>query len=315
MISWIIAILIPLTVNAYTKTPESECTWVDLRNEALGSVRNQGEIYWCYAFTAADVLQHTFNIKEKISAADLAINYNSSTPGRIVDIFTNHGPPHQTGFNAVTFIRGMKEGYCPEKVLPSEKWTKVIQGVEEEVLMSQAVKDIFSLIKIKKSLNADNLPFYYKFKNVGKNEFLSLIKNNNPRVFYSQLRNLVCQNDRIPFEKILKVKMLPRGSDIFTTINNQLSSGHLVSVDYDARILVNKHHRGISLNELHTSGIVGRRWNSEKKSCEFLIRDSYGEQCTDYDPSYDCEDGYVWLNELLIYPNLTSIVFLLKELR
>jgi len=86
-------------------------------------------------------------------------------------------------------------------------------------------------------------------------------------------------------------------------------------VDYDARILVNKHHRGISLNELHTSGIVGRRWNSEKKSCEFLIRDSYGEQCTDYDPSYDCEDGYVWLNELLIYPNLTSIVYLLKELR
>jgi hypothetical protein len=314
---WIMAFLISLTIpfrgEAYTKTLESECTPVDLRNETLGPIRNQGEISWCYAFTAADVLQHTFGLKEIISAADLAISYNTSTTGQIVDIFTNHGPPHQTGFNLIAFKMALAQGYCPEEVLPSEKWIKVTEKNSEEVPLSVATKEIHGLIKKKNELTLNNLPFYYQFKNVGKKEFLSLIKQNSPKSFYNKLRNTICKDDKMPFQGERKVNMHLRGPQIFSSINHQLSLGHLVSMDYDARILENRNHRGINLNELHTSSLVGRRWNRVERSCEYLIRDSYGDQCTDYDPSYACEGGEVWISEKLIYPNLTSIVYLLPS--
>ena len=131
MISGLIALLISFTVSAYIKTPEPECSSVDLRNETLGPIRNQGEISWCYAFTAADVLQHTFGLNEIISPADLAISYNTTPVGQIIDIFTNHGPLHQTGFNLVTFKKAMEEGHCPEDIFPSEKWIKVTKDKEE----------------------------------------------------------------------------------------------------------------------------------------------------------------------------------------
>jgi len=315
MISGLIALLISFTVSAYIKTPEPECSSVDLRNETLGPIRNQGEISWCYAFTAADVLQHTFGLNEIISPADLAISYNTTPVGQIIDIFTNHGPLHQTGFNLVTFKKAMEEGHCPEDIFPSEKWIKVTKDKEESVLLSQAVKEIHELIQKKNKLHLNNLPFYYQFKNVGKEKFLSLIKQNSPKSFYPQLRNTVCKNDRTSFEKKFMVKMLLRNAQIFSSINDQLSLGHLVSMDYDARILADRKHRGISLSELHTSSLVARRWNKDENSCEYLVRDSYGDQCSDYDPSYVCEGGEVWLNERLIYPSLTSVVYLLSNSR
>jgi hypothetical protein len=315
MISGLLALLISFTVSAFIKTPESQCTFVDLRNETLGPIRNQGEISWCYAFTAADILQHKFGLKEIISPADLAISYNTTSAGQIIDIFTNHGPPHQTGFNLVTFKKAMVDGYCPEDIFPSEKWMKVTKDKEEWVLLSQAVREIQELIQKKNQLQLNNLPFYYRFKNVEKETFLSLIKQNSPKSFYTQLRNTVCQNDRTKFDKNFKVKMLLRNTQIFSSINNQLSIGHLVSMDYDARILANRKHWGISLSELHTSSLVARRWNKEENSCEYLVRDSYGDQCSDYDPSYVCEGGEVWLNEKLIYPSLTSVVYLLSPSR
>src|SRR4051794_19679707 len=91
---------IPTLVYAYTPTPEIECTPLDIRNETLGKVRNQGAISWCFAFTASDMLSYTFE-KERISAADVALNYNESLAGRIMSTVMPNGSPHETGFNKV----------------------------------------------------------------------------------------------------------------------------------------------------------------------------------------------------------------------
>lgn len=314
MKKWIFLLLIPAFAYGYIPTSQNECSPLDIRNETLGHVKNQGQISWCFAFTASDMLSYTFD-KQRISAADVALNYNESLVGRIMSTVDPNGTPHETGFTKVALIKAMKDGLCPESVFPSEKWIKVTNGKEEEILMPVAMKEIAELHKKRKELTEKNLPFYFKFKNIDAKNFLSYLQTKHLRNFYQSLRLKACENDRESFDARWKTKMVFRNKGIFRRVNEQLELGRMVGLDYDSRILENRQHRGVKLSELHTSGIVGRRWNEERKSCEFLIRDSRGIQCTRYDQSYDCHEGQLWLGESEIYGNMTSIVYMLSTPR
>jgi hypothetical protein len=311
MKKWILCLLLPSIVYGYSASDKSSCTDLNLDTASLGKVRNQGKISWCYAFTAADMLQYTFGISDKISAADIATNYNNSSVGKIMDLFLDYGQPHETGFNKVALIQGMKSGHCSESSFPSEEWIKVTSGQEEKILMPQAIEEIKKLYQLRKNLTLSNLPFYFKFKNVDKKTFLSILQTKNKiKHFFTELRNKACESDRVEFDKRLKVKMVFRNKNIFRRINSQLDSGRIVGIDYDSRVLLNTQNQTRKISELHTSSIIGRRWNSEKNSCEFLLRNSWGEGCQRYDESIECQEGNVWLGESSLFRNMTSIVYI-----
>ncbi len=132
---WFLLVLLPTIAYSYVATQEHDCKNIDLRNEILGKVRNQGPIAWCYAFSAADMLNEHYQIAEKISAADVAIGYNQSNIGLFMrwldaNLISRKDPDikkeaHQTGFNKKALLEAMEDGWCPESVFPSEKWTKV----------------------------------------------------------------------------------------------------------------------------------------------------------------------------------------------
>jgi hypothetical protein len=312
---WILTLFIPSLVMAFGPTPEHSCSTIDLRNESLGKVRDQGDTSWCYAFSSADILQRTYDLKHQISATDIALLYNESTVGEVMDVFLNYGTPHQTGFAKVAMMKAMNNGYCPETVFPSENWIRVKEKKEVAVPVMQAFQEINKLHRIRKYLNLANLPYYYKFKNVDKKKFLFLIQTKKLKDVYSKLRTTVCKDNRISFDIKWKTKMVLRHKNIFWDLNEQLSLGRVVALDYDARILRDKNHKGYHLDWLHTSNILARRWNPEQASCEYLIRDSYGDQCLKYDPSYVCEGGQVWINENRIFRNMTSINYLLSPIQ
>ena len=312
MKKWIFLLAFPTIVHAYYPTAEKSCTEIDLRNDTLASVRDQGGISWCYAFTASDMLAYTFDKAERISAADLALNYNNSLIGRIMTGVDPNGTPHETGFNKVALSKAMKNGFCPEEVFPSENWIKVSNGKEEIIPMPQAMKEIADLHKDRNELTLENLPFHIAFKNVDREKFLELLKTKKLTTFYNNLRHTACADDRQNFDTRWKVKMAIRNPKIFLRLSEQLELGRIVGLDYDSRILKNYESRGVKLSELHTSSIVGRRWNREHESCEYLIRDSHGVQCTRYDQRYECENGNVWLKESQIYGSMTSLVYMLS---
>ena len=315
----------------FQKTPQSSCSPLDLRNETLPNIRDQKKVAWCYAFTAADMLTYTFNLPEMASAADVAINYNDSELGlllRWVQRTFGRRPdqgeqevfmmPHQTGFNSVALERAMRDGYCPERIFPSDSWIKMTKNGdkwnETNVNLKNAMLDIFGLLKNQQSLTVENLPFYFHFKNVESAEdFFNLIKGQTPSTFYSKLRKEVCKHDRIKFQHRYQSMMYIKDPAVFTIMNKQLNRGRLVGIDYDLRILSDRRNNTVSLGQLHTSSIVGRRWNQSENECQYLIRDSHGNQCTRYDASYECLGGQVWINEGLIYPNLTSLVYFDKK--
>lgn len=65
---------------------------------------------------------------------------------------------------------------------------------------------------------------------------------------------------------------------------------------------------------LHASVIVGRRFNQESKSCEFLVRDSYGPNCEDSNgrPRYrvPCENGSFWVDDRKLIAELRSLTWI-----
>lgn len=312
MFKWpILFLTLPALCFAYSPTAKDQCQSLDLRNSTLGKVRDQGKIAWCYAFTASDMLGFAFDEASRISAADIALNYNTSFLGRVIDIFSGKGIPHETGFTKTALNRSMKEGFCPEEIFPSDNWVKVTADGEEVIPMPEAMKEIKLLHDRRQELTSSNLPYYFKFRNIGPAEFLSLLQTKNLRRFYTSLRGEVCRDNRVSFPVRWKVKMAFRNKKIFYRINEQLSLGRLVGLDYDARILDNKDHRGVKLSELHTSSIVGRRWDDENNSCEYLIRNSYGESCSRYDESYECQEGNLWLGESQVYGSMISVVYML----
>jgi hypothetical protein len=317
---------------AYEATPEKSCTSLDLRTPLLKEIRNQKSVSWCYAFTGADMLTYTFDLPEQISAADIAINYNDSSLGSLVRwINITFGGrnqsstetfmmAHQNGFNKVALERGMRDGFCPERVFPSESWVKMVrEGTGFREMKSDlrpAMLDIYKLLQVQKTLTASNLPYYFHFKNVeSPTEFLALIKDQTIDSFYSKLRAQVCQHDRIPFAKKYPVSMEFKSRNTFVSINKNLSLSRLVGMDYDDRITSDRTNRGVTVKELHTSAIVGRRWNAERNECAYLIRDSRGAGCSRYDQSYECLGGQIWMEESLLYPNIVSTVTVLAPKR
>lgn len=317
----------PAMALAYTPSSQQECSSLDLRNSFIYEIRNQKEVAWCYAFTGADMLAYTYQSSEKISAADMAIGYNETKLGKLIRWFdvnvmnrSDHVRKlraHQMGLNKFSLKNALKDGTCPERVFPSEAWVKMTRTetgwTESSVPLDQAMIDIALLHSKRKKLTTETLPYYYSFKNVGADNFVQLLQTKNVARFYSSLRQVVCKDDRQPYDTKWKVKMTLKNRSIFRTISEQLEQGRLVGIDYDNRVLEDNTHAGVSLAKLHTSSLIGRRWNHEKNSCEFLIRDSYGNQCEKYDPSYGCEGGNVWISESKIYSNIVSAVYMLSE--
>jgi hypothetical protein len=124
---------------------------------------------------------------------------------------------------------------------------------------------------------------------------------------------VVCKDDRTEFSERFETMMYVKDGLTFSTMNKQLNRFRMIGIDYDSRLLENSQNTSISLSELHTSSIVARRWNDGQSECQYLVRDSYADQCQEYDASYECEGGQVWIDESKIYSNLLSFVYIIKK--
>jgi hypothetical protein len=324
---WLSIALLAVSFSAlaYNKSTPQECSPLSLEAKLNSDTRNQREVAWCYAFTSADILGASYQLPVPVSAADVALRYNKSMPAKIVQFFRRIGSgyaddpierylPHQTGFSKVAIERMYKDGWCPESVFPSELWERNIRSstgwVKSQVPLRQAFRDLLELSKNKNDLTVGNLPYFYSFKNIQTPEvFLSLLKKYKYDEFMQQLRLTACKNDRHSLPQRYPVLMVVKNPGVFNRVHSQLESGRVIGLDYDSRILRKFENYKLSLANLHTSVLLGRQWNSERNECEYLVRDSYGTKCEDYDSGARCNRGYVWLPESIVYKNMTSIVY------
>ena len=307
------------SVFHYSATPEEECNSIDFRNSFSLKIRNQHEVAWCFAHSAADYLQYTFKLPDQISAADIAINYSKSNWSKfsnfLVRVFkkSHRNEPNEDGLIKFAVQKILPQGYCLEKLLPSETWTFIDTNTKQrkEVEILDAVSDIFNLLnKVKKGEinNAQELPFFYSFEKIDQELFFKLLLTSKKKNVLEKIRNAACINERVPYPHNLKIKMEFKNKNIFENMNQEFENQNPVSIDFYSKILKNIDKQVNPFGSLHTVLLYGRNFDYKTNECRYLIKNSYGENCSTYDSKLKCEAGYIWIPEHTLFKSMTSQV-------
>ena len=280
-------------------------------------MRNQGDISWCYAHTAADYLQFFNRIPVQISAADIAVNYNLRSWPRFLRWLRGTLIP-DSGFRRSAISDISEVGYCPEEYFPSETWVKRIMtgknaGKTFNIALGTAVKEI---VELKKHIDAGfylvprDLPFVYEFKDVNHQQFYDAIFTQPSGNVLDELRSAACDAHRKSFPKFIPdMTMSFKSSDSFDQVHRLLNQHLALSIDYFYGVLENVDQYSHAFTELHTSLLMGQRYNSETQECQYLIKNSYGTDCSSYDHRNQCEGGFIWVGEAALSNAMTSIVY------
>ncbi len=297
------------------------CTSVDFRNEFPIKMRDQKSLAWCFAHASADNLQFAEKTNVQISAADIAINYGKSSSSKIINLFqrwTSQGSseeerPNEYGLAKFASQMIIEQGYCPESYFPSEDWQRVMaNGQVKAVEIASATKDIYVLaadIKNRKISSPSQLPYYYQFKNVDAITFFNILAKYDKEKILDQIRTAACDSVRVPFRKNIDVDMKLNISGMIKSMNQSLSAGRAFSLDLYSQIFSNIDDNKNNLANLHTVIVYGRKYDAARRQCLYLVKNTYSESCSGYDPRLRCERGYLWFPGAVLQKNMTSAVF------
>lgn len=274
-----------ISAAAYTKELKS-CTAVDLR-PGLGPVREQDSVGWCYAFSAADLF--SYKLKQRISAADIAFTYNKSF---LNDLFRYFGKDESTfsgGIDRVAMDEAQEKGLCLEKDLSSED--------NENSMFATLLSDIDRLGRYKiKQPNPDCDMLYDRtktiFPNVNIEDLQNILSTSSKTNFIDSLVNKTCASRIKTSFKTTRIENNDP-QKFGNLIDEQLASQNPLTLSYDANVLYD-HNSRPSVYQ-HSSVIAGRKFNQKTGQCEYLIRNSWGRGCSQYDPNLSCEEGNIWV--------------------
>lgn len=281
------------------------CTDIDLRNSALGPPRNQGSMYWCSSFAAADML--SYKIGKRISALDVAIQYYDqfgykyNEKGSEIKLYEQ-----SYGDTPINVMAALEKGLCLEKDLPSDDYSNIelydlLKKIDSFYTQYNDIENISCSGDIEADLNKI-------FPELQFEEFIKIVENVQSTSFFNELADASCKRRFKPKRKY-KTKLFEREDTkpekLLDIINKQLSKKNIMSIGYDGRMLT-----GDEKIWAHDSTIVGRRFNETTKQCEYLIRNSYGSGCGGYNARFDCDKGNIYVPEAEIKKWILDIAYL-----
>ena len=304
-----------------------ECSNVDLREKFPDQVRDQAKISWCYAFTSADQLKFHEKSAQTFSAPHVALEYNQTWPGltvrnmvRIIDIFRKKDDlkEHQTGFIKTALKAAFHKGICNGDDVPDNLVKKINLWRNETSLvpLRSAITDINNHIKNRlKRDSIEDVGYYYSWGNLSAKEFEQIVKKQKIGKITINLMRKACKNNTLTIKKNkYKVIQWPRYFNTIGAIDSQLDRGNMPAIDYNANFLTTTKKNGwLNIAGMHTSSIIGRRFNPDNQKCEYLIRNSWGTSCERYRPQFTCEAGNIWVDQNSLKKSLILVTYLQKK--
>ncbi len=296
--------VLTFTGAAHAKN-QRECTAVDLRSPALGEVRDQANAGWCFAYTTADLVTHRMN--QKISATDLAINFYYQMP----EMPKTDKLSQAAGGSDMGAMSYINNRYCAEDVMPSNDYVlpKQCQPTNKKF----EALDVVRLVENSNNSLSECQMAMVKalFKNLNSEDIQKIMSNSklSPFMKINEMRVKNCGSSRIKSNLAMK-SGLRSGFDSLKDVDDQLNKGNIVSLNYDAWFLV-RTKKGNDVDN-HYSSIVGRRTNEKTNTCQYLIRNSWGKNCSIYPAPYNsqCEEGNIWVDENVLGQSIIGIHFL-----
>lgn len=298
---------------AFQPTPKAACDTRDLRR-FLGPVRNQGDLDWCYANAAADLLQFAVGSQEAASATYLALLYNHAWEDSPIAVGGNVKRTLQEVLNS-------KEGYC------TQTRENYIFRAQQKTTLKQKLRkfrDLKTAYDQKNQLEFEKL--YSELSTPGsilneldKKEFLNLLQNSEPENVFVNFADYTCgeQNKR-PINREFVIKELDSGAgaDLLRKLHQLLSQNQIASMSFNATFL----RRDVGeLNDFmfrHASVVAGRRWNDKTARCEILVRNSWGATCDPYRSLVSCDQtdpGNIWVREEILEQTILGVTFFEKK--
>lgn len=264
------------------------CTNKDLRDTPNGHVfkknRSQGDLSWCYAFSTADLIYFKTGIN--VSAVDIGFQTHKGLFGNVSKSLDDGGKVHEA------IERLNKIGVCEESDLPSENplisvydaYTKIIE--ESKNRTKGKSKKICGLeMAVFGSVN----PWDYE-----------RILSSGSKTAIEDLVNTACkvrQKVNLKVEKIYSENSPPIPN--YNKWNELLNSNTPIEIMYEPDVFKNGaiDVRPGADQPPHSSIVIARRFNKEKKVCEFLVRDTYPHPKIDEDYTAENEQS-IWVNAI-----------------
>jgi hypothetical protein len=319
----ILAIL--LVSLSFSPAMAEDCSGRDLSAE-LGPVRDQGNIGWCYANAAADLL--SFRYRKELKEARLKLERITNPQATIDDIgVVQISAVHAAiTYNRVFAWDPEKEGgYVREATWGAKHFGMCLSDLDLEFARGSSMKDaLYQVNEIKTVYDAKSAEFPLKlerligpggkFEGVSQSRLMEVLANSSTDNFPKRFANLLCGARAFP--KPFEVDTENNKNAWYETdtpmetLEKQITNNNVVAISYFANFLTDPEGRK---EGAHASVIVGRRKNTETGKCEYLIRNSWGSSCDGYRAPYNrldgyyCQNGHIWVEADTIRANLMAV--------
>ncbi len=291
------------------------CSAVDLTAE-MGPIRNQGDIGWCYANAAADLLSFRYKNElkgQQVSALYTALLFNKRFyDDTFVSKVTNK--INQTalpigGSIGLALKTAIREGFCPRSKDDAFVSSGQRISLEKKLRLGLTLKELYDQRKTKelwrtvKAIRASNS----LLNEVSDNELTKTLEISTHDTFLKNLAELLCEGAKFnpKSESDVDIVVMPRtqrlGSLLFRKMDSELSLKRPVGVGYFATIF-DGFEKPIEKTSAHASVVVGREMRATSGSgtvqCHYKLRNSWGSGCNYKNPAFKgegCEAGYLWV--------------------
>lgn len=317
-----LALIIVCTLGHFLTAARAEdCSEVDLSSE-LGPVRNQHDKGWCYANVSADLVGYRFRKElkgQQLSGAYLALLNNS---------LIRSNPYSNRGTMRMSARIGMTLGVCLMS-LENDALTKGPKGTLNDKL--QRIRELkflfdqgqveFLNYRLNQYANGKSI-----LESIQRDDLNHILQHSTEKSFPIQLVTHLCKGHIWKPEKYVSMEtavqfygypiwdswqQTRKKESLMSAIDRQLDENNIIGIGYYANFLTDPNARS---EGGHASVVVGRKWNSITKKCEYKIRNSWGTQCGSYTEEFKetCKKnpGHIWVERNRLNSNLVSITFI-----
>jgi hypothetical protein len=310
-ILFVILFILSATLSQ-AQTSEAICQKVGLMAK-FGPVRSQGNMGWCYANAAADLLSYHYRVElnnKPVSAAYVALKFNYSWWAENF---------REGGLMYFAMQDAMKNGLCPryfDDDLMSRGNKSTLKEKLEFILNLKDMLDAGKIEEVKEAIRES-----YKYKSILAQipiyDLLTLMAISSRDNVLGRLADFICAEKRHQVKTIARREFstkytLSTRSDLIEEINENLSKENPVGVAYFADFF-DAENAPKTESSRHMSVIVDREFNKTTQMCEYWIRNSWGAKCTGYkNPKMKarCKEGNVLVPENILHEYIYAISYL-----
>jgi hypothetical protein len=304
-----------VAVSIAGKSTKETCTEIDLlKNSAplkvWSKARRQYDLGWCVPFSVADVL--TYKTRKAISAIHLgAIHFKENPQSNVYQDFIQLS---HSGKKTAKDSSDYGDGAFPCEVFDNAKKLGAcsVDHFEEANVNIDELKDFTEANLALSKQEADRIPSDQMkcTKNTSSldmqvsilKRFSLHINTTSRREFLGYFANKTCGLETIKIDPNLTCDdyLSTEGGLLAGNVDLFLEQGTMPIFAFEAGSL----YKTVKIPETagHAVSINARRWNSEKRRCEYRIRDSQTRyHCGDYRENVSCSDnelkqGLVWVS-------------------